>query len=854
MAFKDEGHIEQDGVGRQAPAVLEPDRAQLEIFIDALFRYATPGNYVSLRSFHEDRGNSKPFLIDPIKISDSLFAPYNGAESGARRAANASEKVVFAPPIATFRNPDKATEADIAEGLVLSVECDQHPLEARRQLEAVLGPATIGARSGGVWLNPQTGELEDKQHLHWRLAEPAGDKETLAKLKRARNLAARLIGADPSGKSIVHPYRWPGSWHRKGEPRLSGIEGGDVNAELVLEHCLGELEAALGEARQDAPPEAPKTSASTGDGRVEWEDAIGKILSGVSYHPELVRFSASIARWNVPEPANYNFLRGLMLNSNPQDPERLRRRGVELEKLEEAVSSAYPKFGQTPAPGGSAPAPEAIDLSLLRGAEIPPPELDHDMLPDGWVDLVWVSAFAAAAPPDCVNAAMTTAGAGAVGNARVVVIGSGWEEAAVLWMALVGPPSAHKSPAMSDARKALTKIDKGLEARWRFELDKVEANYEIELAQATKKRTVKKPVKPPLPQLLFDDVTLEKLTISMADAPHGALVFYDELASWLSSFARYSADGDSSGARAFWNKAYGAGRHKRDRVKNEGPPIIIERTACSVVGAIQPERLRQFWSTTNDGMLARLAPIWPQLAPAREANFKETPGRQNHIAILKRAFQALYDLKLEDDGAGGLRPKAIPLSPAAQPLFNEVYLRCEGEARRGHGVFAEWLGKAPGRILRLALVFEFMTWSLEPTAAEPEEISADTMGRAIRYHDYLRAMLLRVMAAMEMAGAGGDALAVAKLLVERQWSLFGNNDIGREPGFRWFRCEQKGDKERRDNALRALADAKAIRREKIKTGRGFLEKWAVNPNLAAALSSETHTHSRPTAMDASLRR
>jgi hypothetical protein len=830
-------------------AALEPDRAQLSIFISALFRYAASGNFISLRSFHENRGSSKPFLIDPIKLNGVAFTLEEAAFNGARRAANAKEKTVFAPPIATFKGPDKATEADIAEGLVLSVECDQNPQQARRRLETLLGPATVVVRSGGVWLNPQTGKLEDKLHLHWRLAEPVSDKAAIAKLKRVRVLAARLVGADPSGKSIAHPYRWPGSVHRKAEPRLCAIEAAAPDAEIVLERCLEELETALGEARQ-GDPVSQETPPPDGErGRVDWENAFAKILAGDEggYHPILVPLAASYAAWDVPEPATYNTLRSLLLNSNPQDPERTRRRDVELEKLSETVSSAYVKFDRTAkadsAAGSTAPGAPVVDLSLF-GAEIPPPELTHDMLSADWVDLVWTSAAAAAAPPDYVAAVMVAAGAGAIGNARIVAIGSGWEEAIVLWMALVGPPSAHKSPAMGDVRKALTQIDRRLEARWRSECDLLEANYEIELAQATKKKSVKKPAKPPLPQLLHDDTTIEKLTVNMAGNPHGAIVCYDELASWLSSFTRYSADGDSSGARAFWNKAYSAGRHKRDRVKNEGPPIIVEAAACSVMGAIQPERLRQFWSTTNDGMLARLVPIWPQLAPEKAANFEETPAMHDHVATLKRAFQALYDLKLENDG-GFLRPKAVPLSAAAQPVFSEAHLRCERAARRGRGVFAEWLGKGPGRILRLALVLEFMTWSLEPTAAEPEEISADAMARAIRYHSYLEAMFLRTLAGIEPAQAGADALAVAKLAIEKQWSHFANRDVGREPGFRWFRGEQKGDKERRESALKTLVDARAVRKETVKTSGGIFEKWAVNPNLEAALAARTLSRLRP---------
>ena len=390
MAFK-ANDPDAQGSEAKATGVLEPDRAQLEVFIDALFRYAAAGNFVSLRSFYEDRGNSKPFLIDPIKLNGVAFTLEEAAFNGARRAANASEKIVFAPPTCTFRNPTKATEADIAEGLVLSVECDQRPQQAHRQLEALLGPATVVVRSGGFWPNPQTGKPEDKLHLHWRLAEPAGDKATIAKLKRARILAARLVGGDPSNSPVCHPIRWPGGLWRKGEPpRLCAIEAANLDAEIVLEHGLGELETALGAARQD-DPEPHETGPLEGKrGRVEWEDAFAKILAGVEYHPTLVPLAGSYVAWGGPEPLTYNTLRALLLNSNPPDPERIRRRNVELAKLSETVSSAYAKFDKTAEAdgkeGAAASGGKAVDASLLLGAEGPPPELTHDILPADWVD------------------------------------------------------------------------------------------------------------------------------------------------------------------------------------------------------------------------------------------------------------------------------------------------------------------------------------------------------------------------------------------------------------------------------------------------------------------------------------
>src|SRR5262245_44815683 len=203
---------------------LEPNRDQIEIFVDALFRYAS--GTASLRSFYEE--DSRPFQIVPIPLSScGLVTLIDTAEEMARQAANHPEKIVFCPPIATFHNGRSAAEKDIAEGLVLTVELDANPDAARAKLEDILGPASVVVRSGGKWIDPTTNEQHDKLHLHWRLVKPAIDKADLARLKRARQLAARIVGADPSGMSIVYPFRWPGSWHRKAVPRLCDIEATD---------------------------------------------------------------------------------------------------------------------------------------------------------------------------------------------------------------------------------------------------------------------------------------------------------------------------------------------------------------------------------------------------------------------------------------------------------------------------------------------------------------------------------------------------------------------------------------------------------------------------------------------------
>jgi hypothetical protein len=244
-----------------APLVpLEPVREQLAVFVRGLFRHTAPGATVSLRAFPDDRGGSKPFLIVPARVTELCDELTDAAIDAARRAARAPAKIVFCPPIATFNSRRRAREQDLAEAPALSVECDAHPRRARTALEKMLGPATFVVASGGEWTDPETGEIEPKLHVHWRLAVPARTKDEHAMLKEARRLATLVAGADASNITAVHPIRWPGSWHRKGAPKLCLIVADNSECEIELGAALKALKAAAPAAEVDrrAPAEPDK--------------------------------------------------------------------------------------------------------------------------------------------------------------------------------------------------------------------------------------------------------------------------------------------------------------------------------------------------------------------------------------------------------------------------------------------------------------------------------------------------------------------------------------------------------------------------------------------------------------------
>ena len=239
-----------------APArALEPDREQLATFIAAMFKHASAGSYVSLRAFAGDTG--KPTSITAVKIvAGNLHETLvEAAVDEARKAARHAAKPVFAPPIATFSGRKRATVEDTVDGLDIALELDEHPQQSLAYMVSLLGEPTFVIASGGEWTNPETSALEPKLHAHW-LLNKAANGEQLELLREARGYAIDLVGGDKTHKPFVHPIRWPGSWHRKAEPRLCRIVTHNPDREIDLTEAHEILRRAVAGNKADRLREA----------------------------------------------------------------------------------------------------------------------------------------------------------------------------------------------------------------------------------------------------------------------------------------------------------------------------------------------------------------------------------------------------------------------------------------------------------------------------------------------------------------------------------------------------------------------------------------------------------------------
>src|SRR5262249_4562542 len=135
------------------------------------------------------------------------------------------------------------------------------------------------------------------------------------------------------------------------------------------------------------------------------------------------------------------------------------------------------RSARTPAPPVDWPEP---DLRLVEDDRAPAPVLDNDALPAAWENWISAEADARGCPRDYIAAALMGAASAWIGNARRIAATANWIEPAHLWFALIGSPSAGKSPALRPTIEASRAIERDGEPAWREAL----AQYERDACRA----------------------------------------------------------------------------------------------------------------------------------------------------------------------------------------------------------------------------------------------------------------------------------------------------------------------------------------------------------------------------------
>jgi len=350
------------------------------------------------------------------------------------------------------------------------------------------------------------------------------------------------------------------------------------------------------------------------------------------------------------------------------------------------------------------------DMSAARQNRRAPPPLRLEVFGPMWSDWIAAAAESASCPPDYVAGPLLAAASMLIGNARWVSPWQGWREPPVLWVGIVGDPSASKSPGADPVLEILRSLENemasGFEAthrEWATARESAKFARETwlkDVAAAKKEGTpapimpasAVEPPEPMRPRILVSDATPEALGGLVGAHEKGLLFFRDELAGWFDGFGRYSGSGAD---RAFWVEAYGGRPFTIDRVKNP-LPVIIPRLSIGVLGGVQPDRLCDLIAGPDDGLQARFLWLWPDKVPPRR------PTRYASFETARTALQKLIELPLVPAEDGASRPFLCALAEDAADSFDQW--RKEHSEFEASGSLASAFGKAPGHVLRLALV------------------------------------------------------------------------------------------------------------------------------------------------------
>jgi hypothetical protein len=495
----------------------------------------------------------------------------------------------------------------------------------------------------------------------------------------------------------------------------------------------------------------------------------------------------------------------------------------------------------------------APDMGLITDDRPSAPAVDNDALPAGWGAWITAEAAARACPRDYVAAALLGAASGWIGNSRRIAATSDWNEPVHLWFALIGAPSTGKTPALRPMIEASRKVERDAEPAWRNALAKYECDAEAanaaekawrgQVAKAAKGKVsppdrpiaAQAPSKPPRPRVVTMDTSTEELQRLLADNPRGLLHVRDELAGWLGSFDRYGGNGAD---RGFYLECWNGSSYVCDRVKFNAVPLRIEHTSLSMIGGMVPDRLREALAEADDGLPARFFFPWPEPVPVAPLRQRGAVDAAEHRNTLESAAQRLHALKMGDDYQGQPAPIALRLDGIATGLFDEQRQEQMQRARAASGLTGGWHGKNPGRLLRLALVFEYLAWAVsDGSTPEPTSVSADAVVRAGGFIDYTAVMFERVMAGLAITRAQADAAQIARHMLaiaqaappRAQLKPLNERSLYQRAGFSWARNAQ-----RRAEAFTTLCDAGWLRRPQTDAHGRPRGDWEVNPRLLEA--------------------
>lgn len=258
---------------------------------------------------------------------------------------------------------------------------------------------------------------------------------------------------------------------------------------------------------------------------------------------------------------------------------------------------------------------------------------------------------------------------GAIGNSTRVIVKHGWTVPLFLWLMIIAKTGHGKSHAINALMEELNRMQG---ERWQ-QYQAALSTYESELQEYDRKRKDKKapcypkPILPVLSHVKTDDPTVASLVNIFLSQPRGVILNKDELAGLILSFDQFK--GGKGNDKQAYLTIFDASNLKVDRVKNS---TFVHNTGLAIIGGLQPSVMPQIFApdSIDDGFFPRFIVV---CADDRPMVFCTKPIKEEHLLAWKKLVSACYQIPLELDAAGFVRPKLLALSGKANAEFVAFY-------------------------------------------------------------------------------------------------------------------------------------------------------------------------------------
>ena len=340
---------------------------------------------------------------------------------------------------------------------------------------------------------------------------------------------------------------------------------------------------------------------------------------------------------------------------------------------------------------GMLPSPDHADTDAGFGALGKIPDYPIDALPAPARELVRRGA-GNGLPAALVGGASTAALAAAIGSEATIEVVAGWQERATLWVALIAPRGAGKSPSQGLAFNPIRLWD-------------VDATGKDEDAS----------------RVLLGDTTVEALARDLDEAEGSATLDLDELAVMLRGMGEYKGgpSGDRGRFLSLWTgdpwsyRRVGSGGKSKNAIR-----LHIDRPTLSICGGLQPS-LHELLGGEEDGMRPRWLPHLAAM-PEHDGRLGDAEVPEAWRRLLKRLLSARR------------RTRLWKITGEARRVF-EAYRRAWKARARGHesATLSAALVKADIHLARVILIL-----AEADHCGVGGDVAVDVVHRAARIVEY----------------------------------------------------------------------------------------------------------------------